>query len=140
MTFVLFYRLNCTYACILYVLRLILCCALRFLKYKRVHNSNWHSPYLLQQSTTISTLLFNIKVRYPSFFRFIYIFTHSPHSPHSSFRLRERWTLVSWGGSCTLPDLDLTSSMSERKKSQAGASVPPTPGGEKDHAHSLGTH
>ena len=30
--------------------------------------------------------------------------------------------------------------MSERKKSQAGASVPFTPEGEEDHAHSLVTH
>ena len=41
---------------------------------------------------------------------------------------------------CTLPDMDLTSSMSERKKSQAMASIPPTPEGEEDHAHSLGIH
>ena len=47
---------------------------------------------------------------------------------------------VTYLGPCTLPDLDLTSSMSERKKSQAGASIPPTPKGEEDHAHSLGTH
>ena len=87
------------YMHIICVLRLILCCALRCLKYKRVHNSNWHSPFLIQQSTTTSTLLFNIKVRYPSLFKLIYIFTHFPHSPHSSSRLRDRWTLVSWGGS-----------------------------------------
>ena len=32
------------------------------------------------------------------------------------------------------------SSMSEMKKSQAGASIPPTPEGEEHHAHSLGIH
>ena len=37
-------------------------------------------------------------------------------------------------------NLDLTSSMSKRKKSQAWVSVPLTPEGEEDHAHSLGTH
>ena len=84
---------------IICVLRLILCMAQRSLKYKLVHNSNWHSPFLSQQSTTTSTLLFNIKVCYPSLFKLIYIFTHSSHSPHSSSRLRDRWTLVSWGGS-----------------------------------------
>ena len=84
---------------IICVLRSILCCVLRFLKYKRVHNLNWHSPFLLQQSTTTSTLLFNIKVRYLSLFKCIYIFTHFPHSPHSSFRFRDRWTLLLCGGS-----------------------------------------
>ena len=84
---------------IICVLRLLLCLTLRSFKYKPVHNSNWHSPFLIQQSTTTSTLLFNIKVRYPSLFKLIYIFTHSPHSPHSFSRLRDRWTLVSWGGS-----------------------------------------
>ena len=89
------------YICMLIicVLRLILCFALGSLKYKRVHNSNWHSPFLIQQSTTTSTLLFNIKVCYPSLYKLINIFTHSPHSPHSSSRLRDRWTLVSWGRS-----------------------------------------
>ena len=84
---------------ILCVLRLILCLALRSFIYKLVHNSNCHSPFLTQQSTTMTTLLFNIKVRYPSLFTFIYNFTHSPHSPHLSSRPRDRWTLVSWGGS-----------------------------------------
>ena len=51
---------------IICVLRLILYLALRSFKNKFVHNSNWHSPFLIQQSTTTSTLLFNIKVRYPS--------------------------------------------------------------------------
>ena len=40
----------------------------------------------------------------------------------------------------TLPDLDLTSSMSDRKKSQAGATVPPTPEWEEDNAHTLGIY
>ena len=95
-----FYSLE-LYICmhIICVLRLILCLELRCLKYKPVHNSNWHSPFLIQQSTTTSTLLFNIKVRYPSFFKFIYSFTHSPHSQHSSSRPGDRWTLVSWGES-----------------------------------------
>ena len=84
---------------ILCVLRLIICFALRSLKYKSVHKSNLHSPFLIQQSSTISTLLFNIKVRCFSLFKLNNIFTHSPHSPHSSSRLRDRWNLVSWGGS-----------------------------------------
>ena len=83
---------------IICVLRLIICLALRSFKYKPVHNSNWHSPFVIQQSTT-STLLFNIKVRYPSLLKFIYNFTHSYHSPHSSSRPRDRWTLISRGGS-----------------------------------------
>ena len=64
---------------IICVLRLILCLTLRYFKYKPVHNSNWHSPFLIQQSTTTSTLLFNIKVRYFSLFKLLYISTHSPH-------------------------------------------------------------
>ena len=40
---------------IICVLCLILCFALRSLKYKRLHNSNWHAPSLIQQSTTTST-------------------------------------------------------------------------------------
>ena len=47
---------------------------------------------------------------------------------------------VTYLGPCTLPDLDLTSSMSEAKKNQAGADIPPTPEQEEDHAHALGIH
>ena len=70
---------------IICVLLLILCSALRFLKYKPVHNSNWNSPFLIEQSTTIWTIHVKIKVRYPSLVKLIYIFTHFFHSPHSSF-------------------------------------------------------
>ena len=56
---------------------LIICFALSSLKFKRVHNSNWYLPFLIQTSTTTSNLLFNIKVLYPSLFKLINIFTHS---------------------------------------------------------------
>ena len=43
---------------------------------------------------------------------------------------------VAYLGPCTLPDLDLTSSMSERKKRcQAGATVPPTPEAKRSTAY-----
>ena len=60
---------------IIFVLRYILYCALRLLKYKHVHHSKMHSQFLIQQSTTTSTLLFKINVSYPSLFKLIYIFT-----------------------------------------------------------------
>ena len=84
---------------IICVLISILCLALCSFIYNPVHNSNWPSPFVIQQSSTTSTLLFNIKVCYPTLFKFIYNFTHSPHSPHLSTRFRDRWTLVSLGGS-----------------------------------------
>ena len=130
---------------IIFVLRLIPCCALRSLKYKRLHNLNWQSPFLIQQSLTTSTLLFNIKVRYPSLFKLIYIFTHSPHSPHLSSRLRDRWTLVSWGGSpirdsapyqtWTLPLLG-----QRGRRARLRLVFHRSPEGKEDHAPSVGTH
>ena len=72
---------------------------------------------------------------------YINILHTSPHSLHSFPCLRDRQILVSWGRityqvPCTLPVRDLPPSISERKKSQTGASIPPTPGGQENHAHS----
>ena len=80
------------------------------------------------------------KVRYPiSTLITIYIYFTQPHTNHIQpsqpsgqvgFGIVGR---VTYQGHCNLPDINLTSSMSERKKSQAGAIVPPNLGGEEEY-------
>ena len=83
---------------IIRVVHSILFCALRFFKYKRVHSSNWHSPFLIQQLYNKKcTLQQHHGAIFPLYLN-IYILHTSPHHIHF-FTLWDRWILVSWGGS-----------------------------------------
>ena len=102
-----------------------------------IFNSTIIQRHQVNSSTTsrcaIPSLITNTYItHFPSLTTFI-----SLPSGQMDFGILGRVTYL---GPCTLPDLDLTSSMSERKKSQAGASIPLTPEEKEDHAHSLGIH
>ena len=61
---------------IIRVVHLILCCEIRSLKYKRVHSSNWHLPFIIQQLDNKFTLQLHHNALSP---RFIYIYIYITH-------------------------------------------------------------
>ena len=131
---------------IICVVHSILCCALRFFSIKAraqfksasaIFNSTILQRHQVNSTTTsrcaIPSVITNTYItHFPSLTTFISL----PSRQVDSGILGR----VTYLGPCTLPDLNLSSSMSGRKKSRAGASIPPTPKWEEDHTHSLGIH